>query len=105
MYKFLFVLFLLLSSCGGGNGDNAIVDKSKMAQVLEDIYLLENHYQMKYGTPSLYKPYLDSSCMLILAHHGLTKEAFLLSFDYYSARPEDFIEIQNTIKSSLSNRK
>lgn len=76
-----------------------------MTQILEEIYLLENHYQMSYGSPALYKPYLDSSGIAVIKQHGFTLKQFESSFNYYSKKPEILLEIQENIIKSLAIRK
>lgn len=98
-------LILFVFACCDENKTDNVLDSSKMTEILQEIYLLENHYQMKYGAPSIYKPYLDSSCLEVLSKHGLSKEDFVRSFDYYSARPEEFMKIQKAIKSNLERQR
>ena len=102
--KIFFTGLLLVSSCNN-NSDSEYIEENEMAVLLEEIYLLENHYQIQYGSPATYKPYLDSSGMMVLKNHNISKEFFDKSFDYYSTHPSKMIAIQQSIIRSLNHRK
>lgn len=101
----LFASIFVLFSCSSGQDTKGIIERDEMILMLKEVYLLENYYQIQYGTASVYKKSLDSSCNNVLTKHGVSKEDFYNSFIYYIHRPKDFLEIQKEIVELLNIEK
>ena len=103
--KVLIVLLLTLGlfSCSSNN-PNGILDEEKMTEVLQEVILLENYYQSKYGSPSVYKAALDSSVEVVFKKHQTNKIQFSKSFDFYAQNPELFQKIQAKIIENLNSK-
>lgn len=95
---------LIFVSCENKIEDPEI-DQSTMSNILEEIYLLENHYQMQYGSPALYKPFLDSACIAVIQKYGYSKNDFETSFHFYSKSPGLLFDIQQRIIRSIETKK
>ena len=103
--KVLVVLLLTLGlfSCSSNN-PNGILDEEKMTEVLQEVILLENYYQSKYGSPSVYKAALDSSVEVVFKKHQTNKIQFSKSFYFYAQNPELFQKIQAKIIENLNSK-
>lgn len=97
------LLTLGLFSCSSKN-PKGILDEEKMTVVLQEVMLLENYYQSKYGSPGVYKAALDSSVEVILRKHQTSKDQFSKSFDFYAQNPELFQKIQKKIIENLNSK-
>lgn len=97
------LLTLCLFSCSSNN-PKGILDEEKMTEVLQEVMLLENYYQSKYGSPSVYKAALDSSVEIVFKKHQTNKIQFSKSFDFYAQNPELFKKIQAKIIENLNSK-
>ena len=97
------LLTLGLFSCTSNN-HKGILDEEKMTEVLQEVMLLENYYQSKYGSPSVYKAALDSSVEIVFKKHQINKIQFSKSFDFYAQNPELFQKIQAKIIENLNSK-
>ena len=97
------LLTLGLFSCSSNN-PKGILDEEKMTEVLQEVMLLENYYQTKYGSPSVYKEALDSSVEVVYKRFNTNKKQFSKSFDYYAQDPELFKKIQARIIENLNSK-
>jgi hypothetical protein len=97
------LLTLGLFSCSS-KGPKGILDEEKMTEVLQEVMLLENYYQSKYGSPSDYKAALDSSVEIVFKKHQTNKIQFSKSFDFYAQNPELFQKIQAKIIENLNSK-
>ncbi|MFM6935079.1 MAG: DUF4296 domain-containing protein [Flavobacteriales bacterium] len=103
--KFLFIFLLLLSACKSTDSVPARhLDKEKMSLVLEDVLLLESHYQTKYGVPGIYKKALDQSILTVLKKHHVSSKQFRASYQYYASHPDLFKELNTKIMDRLSRQ-
>jgi hypothetical protein len=75
-----------------------------MTEMLQEVMLLENYYQSKYGSPSVYKAALDSSVEVVFKKHQTNKIQFSKSFDFYAQNPELFQKIQAKIIENLNSK-
>ena len=80
------------------------IEADKMSLVMEDVLLLESHYQSKYGVPGLYKKALDESLLAVFRKHHVTKKQFMESYAYYASQPESFKELNTGIMDRLSRQ-
>lgn len=105
--KFFLVCILILFSACQENTDKKpsdLIDEKKMSLVLEDVLLLESHYQSKYGVPGVYKEALDKSLESMFKKRGVTKKSFVDSYAYYASQPEMFKALNTQIMSRLSRQ-
>jgi hypothetical protein len=66
---------IMLFSCSSSSNSNELLDEEKMTEVLQEVMLLENYYQTKYGSPSVYKAALDSSVEVVFKKYQTNKNA------------------------------
>ena len=97
------LLTLGLFSCSSNNSKD-ILNEEKMTVVLQEVMLLENYYQSKYGSPSVFKSALDSSVEIVFKKHQTNKFQFSKSFDFYAQNPAVFQKIQLKIIESLNSK-
>lgn len=82
-----------------------VLPKEKMLVLMEEIYLIENHYQMTYGSPSVYKSSLDSSYLRILRENNVTRDQYEESFTYYAGQPEIMLDLQRQLIERLNKKR
>ncbi len=97
------ILTICLFSCSSDK-PKGILDEEKMTVVLQEVMLLENYYQTKYGSPSVYKAALDSSVEVIFKKYKTNKLQFSKSFDFYAQNPDLLKQIQFNIIESLNSK-
>jgi hypothetical protein len=85
--------------------NSTTLEEEKFIEVYEDVLVLENYYQIKYGLPSVYKNALENSCKKIFEKHKIKKQDFEKSFDYYAHRPEQLKSINQQIIARLNKKK
>jgi hypothetical protein len=106
--RFLFFnLFLFLTSCSQGvfSSEKSVLEKEKFIEVYEDVLVLENYYQTKYGVPNLFKNALNNSCKKVFLKHDITKQDFEISYDYYAHRPNELKLINEQVITRLNKKK
>ena len=81
-----------------------LIDEEKMSLVLEQVLLMESHYQSKNGVPGIYKDALDKSLSVVFKKHHVTKKQFMDSYTYYASLPESFKELNTGIMDRLSRQ-
>jgi hypothetical protein len=101
---FSFLIAFSLFSCTSTNNSNELLDEEKMTEVLQEVMLLENYYQTKYGSPSVYKDALDSSVEVVFKRFNTNKNQFSKSFDFYAQDPEVIKRIQAKIIENLNSK-
>lgn len=82
-----------------------MMDEKKFIKVYEEVLVLENYYQTKFGVPSSYKNALENSCQKVFIKHKVSKQDFEKSFDYYAHRPEKLKSINEQVIASLNKKK
>ncbi len=97
MKPFVFLLFLLLASCTTKNTPRDVLPKDKMVTIMGDVYLLEMHYQKKYGAPANYQKHLKMALKKLLTSHGTTQSNYEESFNYYASDPEAFVQMNEEV--------
>ena len=100
----LFFLLLFLCACSQNKLPAGILPLDKMSQLVEEITIIENHYQSKYGVPSQYKKALDASVNKTLQKVGCTRAAFEKSLRYYAAHPEHQKSLNEALLTSMSRK-
>lgn len=101
---FSFLIAFSLFSCSSSSNSNELLDEEKMTEVLQEVMLLENYYQTKFGSPSVYKEALDSSVEVVFKRFNTNKKQFSKSFDFYAQDPEVFKRIQAKIIENLNSK-
>ncbi|MBO9620682.1 MAG: DUF4296 domain-containing protein [Niabella sp.] len=95
----LIVCFLLVSACGRPKG---VLPQDQMEAVLWDVakgsdFVNSNIY---YRYPQLNRAAVNQEVLgKIFALHGVTKEAFFKSLDYYQQQPDVYIAMLDSIRS------
>lgn len=87
--RLLFLSFMgILPACTQESGEEIpenLIPQNQMIPIMVDLQVLESHFQLNYGHAAGFKHALDSSSQLIFQGHGVTREQFESSFDYYAA--------------------
>jgi hypothetical protein len=108
MIKFLVVLGLLclIGACQQEETKKPLhlIEEEKMSLVLEEVLLMESHYQSKNGVPGIYKSALDKSLLVIFKKHKVTKKEFKDSYTFYASQPEKFKALNTSIMDRLSRQ-
>ncbi|NOQ73922.1 MAG: DUF4296 domain-containing protein [Crocinitomix sp.] len=102
-----YILTLLLLSCGGDATEELpadILEREALIPVLVDLQILESHYQRQFARVDLYRDALDSSSLSIFADHGISKDQFTTSLDYYSTQPDTLFIIYEAALDSIKFR-
>jgi hypothetical protein len=96
---FFSALFLLVA-CKDNKGTDDVIEKDKMALILSDVHLVDGT-MMTYGAKdSLYK-YGTNRYALLFRKYGIDSPALNRSVKYYTARPDEMIEIYDRIEKIL----
>ena len=104
--KFTTTLFCLLalSACQQHAVPKGILPLAQMAPLVEEITLLETHFQSKYGAPGQYIEALDLSVKGIFKKARCSKATFEKSLKYYAAQPELQKELNEQLLTELSRK-
>jgi hypothetical protein len=100
----LFFLLLFLCACSQNKLPAGILPLDKMSQLVEEITIIENHYQSKHGVPSQYKKALDASVNKTLQKFGCTLAEFEKSLRYYAAHPELQKSLNEVLLTNMSRK-
>jgi hypothetical protein len=95
---------ILLSACQQDAVPDGILSLAQMTPLVEEITLLETHYQSKFGVPSQYKAALDSSVQRVFKKTGCTESTFKKSLTYYAAHPALQKELNDQLLTTLSRK-
>ena len=99
------VAAILVASCGGEKAPADLIPADRMVDFLTDAYLLEGFYavesEYRYDalTPDVVRAYDD-----ILMRHGLNRKQVERSFEYYSAHPDLYQPIHDSVLVRLDAR-
>ena len=101
------LLLLFITACDNMSPDKpaGLIDADKMSVILEDVLLLESHYQSKFGVPGIYKDALDESVNRLLRKNGVSRKQFEKSYRYFASHPEEFKALNTRIMDRLSREK
>jgi hypothetical protein len=104
--KLTLLLFtiILLCNCSANNTPNDILPLNQMSDLVQEITLLETHFQSKYGVPNQYKEALDLSIARVLKKAGCSKLNFEKSLKYYAAHPELQKELNEKLLTEMSRK-
>lgn len=88
MKKYIVILILGLGfSCNELSVPSEFLQPEEMSVLVEEISVLEAHYQSTYGVPGQYKAALDKAVAIVLKQHHCTLLKFKKSVYYYAAHP------------------
>lgn len=107
MKHLFFILLFFLTSCTEElfSSKKLKLEEAKFIEVYEEVLVLENYYQTKYGVPNSYESALDKSCQKVFVKHQVSKQEFENSFDYYAHRPEKLKSINEQVIARLNKKK
>jgi hypothetical protein len=104
LYGF-FILILISCSNEFLHSEKPTLKEDKFLKVYEEILIVENYYQMKYGNPKTVENALNKSCQKIFAKHRVLRKDFEESFEYYANHPQILKSINEKIISRLNKKK
>jgi hypothetical protein len=102
LYLFFFLLFLY--ACSQNKLPAGILPLDEMSSLVEEITLIETHYQSKFGVPSQYKKALDTSVNKTLRKANCTRAKFEKSLSYYAAHPAHQKALNEALLTSMSRK-
>ncbi len=100
-------LIFIFTNCSDSafSSNHPHIEEDKFVEVYEEILVLENYYQTKYGVPNTYKAALDKSCQKVFIKHNVSKQDFEKTFDYYAHTPEKLKSINEQVIVRLNKKK
>ncbi len=110
MKKYILVLSFALAAllsvgCGGNRLPDGVLGHDQMVAFLADAYMVEGYYAVETNytfdsiTPEMVRAYDD-----ILEHHGITREQFDASLEYYSHHPELYNAINKEVEAIVNEK-
>ncbi|MFT5822309.1 MAG: hypothetical protein ACI8ZM_003565 [Crocinitomix sp.] len=102
-----YIFTLLLLSCGGDSAEqlpSTILEREALIPVIVDLQILESHYQRQFARVDLYRDALDSSSQTIFTAHGISKDQFSNSLNYYATQPDTLFIIYEAALDSIKFR-
>jgi hypothetical protein len=100
----LFFFLLFLYACSENKIPAGILQLDEMSSLVEEITIIETHYQSKFGVPSQYKKALDTSVNKTLRKANCTRAKFEKSLRYYAAHPEHQKALNEALLTSMSRK-
>ena len=102
-----FIFLCMLASCSEGvfSSEKPVLEENEFIEVYQDVLVLENYFQTKFGDPNSYKNALDKSCQKVFKKHEISKKDFETSYDYYAHRPEQLKSINEQVIARLNKKK
>lgn len=100
----LFIFILFLYACSENKLPSGILPIDKMSNLVEEITIIETHYQSKFGVPSQYKKALDASVNKTLQRAGCTRSKFEESLRYYAAHPAQQKALNEALLTNMSRK-
>ena len=89
--------FFVLFACQSTRDKTQVIEEDKMIEIMADVYVLEMHYQKKYGAPMEYKKHLDRALKNLFASHGISRASYEKSFTHYASKHEQFIHMNEEV--------
>jgi len=89
--------FFVLFACQSTSDKTQVIEEDKMIEIMADVYVLEMHYQKKYGAPVQYKKHLDRALKTLFASHGISRASYEKSFTFYASKHEQFIHMNEEV--------
>ena len=79
-----------------------LLPREKMVKVIEDLTKLESHIQNKYKVITDYHQVMINSGDSLLKQHGISREQFERSMDYYGTHHKEMESIYEEALNSLN---
>lgn len=102
----IIILALFLISCSDNlyrtEPPQDLISKDSFVSVLKDVYILEGFLQNQFIQMNNGHDAIQKSGNLIMKNHGLSRDRFKRSLDYYSSQQEEMQAINNQILDSLN---
>ena len=94
----LFAVAVFASGCRSDQQPSDVMGEEKMAEFLQEAYLLEGFYgiETSFQYDTLY-PEMLASYDSLLASYSLTREDFERSIDWYTRHPQIYQRIHDTV--------
>lgn len=104
--RFLFgVVPLLLSSCGGQPTlPEGILPDTVMRNILTDISIADAAANVSMGHPNMPRFRSETFYEPILEKHGVTRDRFLESLDFYTNNPKRLAAVYEDVLTEISKR-
>ena len=99
---FFSALFLLAACKDDQHADN-VIPKDKMIKVLADVHITDGSLMLYGPNDSLYK-YGTNRYIQVFKKHGIDSATFNRSVKYYAMRPDDMIEIYDSLTKLLNTK-
>jgi hypothetical protein len=97
----------MLASCGREPVEDLpdnVLQREVFIPVLVDLQILESHFQRQFARIDLYRDALDSSSRFIFEDHGVTKDMFTATVNYYATQPDTLFVIYEAALDSIKFR-
>lgn len=92
---FFLALFLFIS-CKDKKKSGNVIEKGEMASMLSEVHMIDGAMALHVMKDSLYK-YGTNRYGLLFKKHGVDSALFNKSVKYYAARPDEMMEIYDSI--------
>ncbi len=112
MNRFAFiacVVMLFALSCTSGpaaeSAPSNLIPRDTFVVVLADVRLLEGAYSTSYERVDTSDYAIASYYQRLFEEHHITKEQYLISYDYYSRHMDDLLSIESDVAARLEEMK
>jgi hypothetical protein len=101
--------FLMSCSHGGENElevekPSNLIPKTKFIAIMSDVVVIESHIQQKLPRPEQYALSMTRSMDTVLEQHGVDRDQYTLSFDYYGVQHDEIKSIYEAVFDTVTNR-
>ena len=98
MKRFAIPIILFLAGCSGNETGASetpgnIIEKEDLIPLIVDIQVLQEHYHNVFVRPDVYRDALDSASTHVFEDHGVTKEDYDRSLNYYANQTDTIYSI------------
>ena len=106
VYFSLIILVLVFEACSGSGKDVVpahILPETRFSNLLTDVRLLEGAYSIDNQRIDSSSNTIGSYYDLVFKRYELTREQYLESYAYYSARPDVMLRIETKVSEKLDS--
>lgn len=96
------IFFAALVACGEKSELKPAIDSEKFVGVLTDVRILEGYYSVRYERVDSSRGKINAYYNEVFARHGITKEQFESTMNYYASHPNEMTAIEEQVADSLS---
>ena len=68
----------------GPSAPSELISQQDIIPIIIDLQILESHYHRTFSRPDTYKDALDSASSFVFENHGVSKQNFEESYQYYA---------------------